>query len=347
MYYEFLDGRDAVFLALEDATCPMTVGAVQHFAVDTPANEIATIDIARIRSRIADRLHLLPRFRQCVSRIPIAQVPIWIDDPGFSLDRHVRQEAVTSDTIGKRIDDLIATPFTRQRPLWEIIFLDGYSATEVTAVLKAHHALFDGVARRLHASRPVRPRPGPANRSRTTPLGPARAADRHRASSRRDRTAHGATCAPSPAIPWRCRRKPFTSGRTGRDDRAYTNCGHDRTAGRASQSHSSRARTSGWPDNSLESRESPAERRSSLSDPADFRPFGSPHSSYPGYGDCCVAAHETDPPYVAEPACRTRSRLLLKLDTPRGISCCDDGVATNQTGNGERRCPGGRLRGFA
>ncbi len=146
MYYEFLDGRDAVFLALEDATCPMTVGAVQHFAVDTPAGEIATVDIERIRSRIADRLHLLPRFRQRVSRIPIAQVPIWVDDPGFRLERHVRQEPVTAGTIGKRIDDLIATPFTRQRPLWEIIFLDGYSSSEVTAVLKAHHALIDGVA---------------------------------------------------------------------------------------------------------------------------------------------------------------------------------------------------------
>lgn len=146
MYYEFLDGRDAVFLALEDANCPMTVGAVQHFAVETPAGEIATIDIERIQSRIAGRLHLLPRFRQRVYRIPIAQVPIWVDDPRFRVERHVRRESVTADTIGERIGDLIATPFTEQRPLWEIIFLDGYSPSEVTAVLKAHHALIDGAA---------------------------------------------------------------------------------------------------------------------------------------------------------------------------------------------------------
>jgi len=146
MYYEFLDGRDAVFLALEGTNCPMTVGAVQHFAVETPAGEIATIDIERIQSRIAGRLHLLPRFRQNVYRIPIAQVPIWVDDPGFRVERHVRRESVTAETIRGRIDDLIATPFTGQRPLWEIIFLDGYSPDEVTAVLKAHHALIDGVA---------------------------------------------------------------------------------------------------------------------------------------------------------------------------------------------------------
>jgi diacylglycerol O-acyltransferase / wax synthase len=146
MYYEFLDGRDAVFLALEDVNYPMTVGAVQHFAVDSPASEIATVDIARIRARIADRLHLLPRFRQLVAKIPIAQVPIWVDDPGFNLERHVRREPVTADKIGRRIDELIETPFTRQHPLWEIIFLDGYSSTEVTAVLKAHHAMIDGVA---------------------------------------------------------------------------------------------------------------------------------------------------------------------------------------------------------
>lgn len=146
MYYEFLDGRDAVFLALEDANCPMNVGAVQHFDIDTSAGEIATIDIDQVRSLIAGRLHLLPRFRQRVSRIPITQVPIWVDDPRFDLARHVRQESVTAEAVAKRIDDLIATPFTRQHPLWEIVFLDGYNSNEVTAVLKAHHALIDGAA---------------------------------------------------------------------------------------------------------------------------------------------------------------------------------------------------------
>ncbi|HYF47018.1 MAG TPA: wax ester/triacylglycerol synthase family O-acyltransferase, partial [Acidimicrobiales bacterium] len=76
--------------------------------------------------------------------------PVWIEDPDFDLDRHVRRMDVPAPG-GRRgmdvaIGEVASTPLPRDRPLWQIVVLEGLPDGRIGFVAKLHHALADGVA---------------------------------------------------------------------------------------------------------------------------------------------------------------------------------------------------------
>jgi diacylglycerol O-acyltransferase / wax synthase len=83
-----LTAVDASFIAQEGPNAHMHVGAVMIFDGPAPAYE----DLA---DHVRSRLHLVPRFRQKLAFPPVETGrPLWVDDPNFNLEYHVRDTAL-------------------------------------------------------------------------------------------------------------------------------------------------------------------------------------------------------------------------------------------------------------
>ena len=83
-----LTATDASFLAQEGPSSHMHVGAVMIFEGPPPGY----VDFV---NQIRSRLHLVPRYRQKLAFPPIETGrPVWIDDPSFNLEYHVRHTAL-------------------------------------------------------------------------------------------------------------------------------------------------------------------------------------------------------------------------------------------------------------
>jgi diacylglycerol O-acyltransferase len=142
-----LAGIDANFLYMETPAAHMHTIKV---AVLEPAPGV-DYSIARVKRDLADRLALLPPFRRRVIDVPLGlHHPVWVEDPEFDLDWHVRRRAVPTPGGPRQMDAVVSeiagVPLDRRRPLWELWVLEGLADGRVAAVAKIHHTLADGVA---------------------------------------------------------------------------------------------------------------------------------------------------------------------------------------------------------
>src|SRR5438105_2104476 len=100
---------------------------------------------------ITSRLHLVPRFRQKVVFVPgnLAR-PLWVDDEDFDIEFHLRRAALPPPGGRRELADYVqrvhARPLDRQKPLWEIYFIEGLEDGLVAILSKVHHALIDGIS---------------------------------------------------------------------------------------------------------------------------------------------------------------------------------------------------------
>ena len=91
---ERLSGMDAAFLYFETPSTHMHVAMRAMWA---PSTRPGGSDSARGRSFPASRLHLVPPFRRRVVQVPFRlNHPIWVEDPNFDLDYHIRRVGVPS-----------------------------------------------------------------------------------------------------------------------------------------------------------------------------------------------------------------------------------------------------------
>jgi diacylglycerol O-acyltransferase len=139
-----LSAVDATFLAQERANSHMHVGAVLLFEGPAPAYEDF---VTHIRSR----LHLVPRYRQKLAFPPIETGrPVWIDDPSFNLEYHVRHTALPQPGTEEQLRALAARIHSqrldRAKPLWETWLVQGLESGCFALISKTHHALVDGIA---------------------------------------------------------------------------------------------------------------------------------------------------------------------------------------------------------
>ena len=142
-----LSPLDASFLFAEDRTRAMHVGGVMTFA--PPGG--AEFDMEAFAALIGRRLGLVPRYRQKVREVPgHLGLPVWVDDPDFDLDYHVRRSALprpgTDEQLRALVGRLIARRLDRARPLWEIYLVEGLRDGRFAVVTKTHHAMVDGIA---------------------------------------------------------------------------------------------------------------------------------------------------------------------------------------------------------
>jgi len=139
-----LSGLDTSFLNLETGPVHMHVASTTIFEGPAPSEE-------EIRDHISSRLHLVPRFRQKLRFVPLGQGrPVWIDDPHFNLDYHVRHTALPPPGSEAQLQTLAARVFSqrldRTKPVWEMWIVDGLEGDRFALVTKCHHCLVDGVS---------------------------------------------------------------------------------------------------------------------------------------------------------------------------------------------------------
>jgi len=109
------------------------------------------------RRSAANRAHLLPMFRWKALKVPFnLHHPVWVDDPDFDLDYHLRRIACPAPGDRKALCELIsevyAWPLDLSKPLWLCWVVEGLQNNEVALVTLMHHAYTDGsgAARLLH-----------------------------------------------------------------------------------------------------------------------------------------------------------------------------------------------------
>jgi WS/DGAT/MGAT family acyltransferase len=145
---ERLTGLDASFLYLETPTLHMHVAIV---AVFDPATVPDGYSFRRIRQRILDRIPLVPVFQRRLVEVPLRLGhPVWVDDPEFDIDNHLRRAALPAPGGMRELADFAADVTSRQlhrdRPLWEMWVVEGLEDGKIAFVAKMHHATIDGVS---------------------------------------------------------------------------------------------------------------------------------------------------------------------------------------------------------
>ena len=139
-----LTSTDASFLHQEGHASHMHIGGVLIFEGSAP-------DFDEFADHIRGRLHLVPRYRQKLAT-PALQTgrPLWVDDPDFNLEYHVRHTALPEPGSEEQLLLLAARiasqRLDRSKPLWEQWLVEGLEGDRFAIISKTHHAVVDGIA---------------------------------------------------------------------------------------------------------------------------------------------------------------------------------------------------------
>ncbi|MEW6270073.1 MAG: wax ester/triacylglycerol synthase family O-acyltransferase [Thermodesulfobacteriota bacterium] len=148
--YERLSALDNAFLVAETPSVHMHVGAVQIFEAGSLENADGGVDADAFTHRVASLVHLVPRCRQKLKWIPLENHPVWVDDPRFDLDYHIRLTSLPRPGTDAQLKALSAQileqQLDRNRPLWEMWLVEGLAGGRFAVVSKFHHCMIDGVA---------------------------------------------------------------------------------------------------------------------------------------------------------------------------------------------------------
>jgi len=134
---------DAGMLYAETPEMPMhTMGVL---LLEAPTQPLFAV----LQRVIQQRLHLLAPFRRRLVEDPLQLGdPYWIEDPGFSLENHLRRAAIPSPggmrELAEFVDDVASRLLDRSKPLWELQLVEGLEGGRVAVVAKIHHAAMDG-----------------------------------------------------------------------------------------------------------------------------------------------------------------------------------------------------------
>ena len=100
---------------------------------------------------VAGRLPVLTRYRQKVRFVPggVGR-PVWVADPHFDLQYHVRHTALPPPGGEQELNDLMgrlmSVELDRSRPLWEAWMVEGLAHERWALISKVHHCMVDGVS---------------------------------------------------------------------------------------------------------------------------------------------------------------------------------------------------------
>jgi WS/DGAT/MGAT family acyltransferase len=143
-----LTGLDASFLYLETPSSHMHVAGLMLL---DPSSVEGGVSLERVKEVYEQRLHLAPPFRRRLVEVPFGlHHPLWVEDPDFDLDYHVRHTALpapgTKEQLATLVGRLSAIPLDRTRPLWEVWVIEGLEDGNVAVLSKVHHAAIDGAS---------------------------------------------------------------------------------------------------------------------------------------------------------------------------------------------------------
>lgn len=138
-----LSAQDASFLYFEKKEAPLHIGSIAVFE--------GRVDYDRFVENLAAKINLIPRYQQIVMPAPFnIGHPTWEWDPDFDLRRHI--STITLDAPGSEEQlfevgaDLFSTVLERDKPLWEMVLIQGLQGDRSALLTKVHHCLVDGVS---------------------------------------------------------------------------------------------------------------------------------------------------------------------------------------------------------
>jgi WS/DGAT/MGAT family acyltransferase len=139
-----LTSIDASFLSQEGQASHMHIGGVLVFEGPAP-------DFDAFLDHVRSRLHLVPRYRQKLATPPLETGrPLWVDDPNFNIEYHVRHTALpapgTEEQLFLLTSRVASQQLDRSKPLWEFWLVEGLSDGRFALISKTHHSLVDGVS---------------------------------------------------------------------------------------------------------------------------------------------------------------------------------------------------------
>jgi WS/DGAT/MGAT family acyltransferase len=139
-----LTSIDASFLHQEGQASHMHIGGVLLFEGPPPKFE-------DYLDHVRSRLHLVPRYRQKLATPPFETGrPLWVDDPSFNLEYHIRHTALpapgTQEQLFLLTSRIASQQLDRAKPLWESWLVEGLDDGRFALVFKTHHSLVDGVS---------------------------------------------------------------------------------------------------------------------------------------------------------------------------------------------------------
>ncbi len=139
-----LTSIDASFLHQEGESSHMHIGGVLLFEGPAPPFD-------DFLDHVRGRLHLVPRYRQKLATPPFETGrPLWVDDPSFNLEYHVRHTALPSPGTEEQLflltSRIASQQLDRSKPLWENWLVEGLADGRFALILKTHHSLVDGVS---------------------------------------------------------------------------------------------------------------------------------------------------------------------------------------------------------
>jgi WS/DGAT/MGAT family acyltransferase len=149
-----LTAVDASFLHQEGPNSHMHIGGLTILEGPAPPME-------DFLEQIRKRLHLVPRYRHKLAHTALdSGRPVWVDDPSFNLEFHVRHTALPAPGSFEQLRNLTARIFSqaldRSKPLWEMWLIEGLGPDveagspsphgRFALITKTHHSLIDGIA---------------------------------------------------------------------------------------------------------------------------------------------------------------------------------------------------------
>jgi len=142
--FDRLSPLDASFLHVEDDVSHMHIAAIGIFEGPEPRYG----DVVKM---VRGKLPLVPRYRQVVRFVPLdLGRPVWVDDPHFNIDYHLRHTALPAPggeaELRALVGRVMAQQLDRSKPLWEIWMVEGLEQGRWALLSKTHHALVDGVS---------------------------------------------------------------------------------------------------------------------------------------------------------------------------------------------------------
>ncbi len=143
-----MTGLDAKFLYSETTTAHMHTIKVAVSNVSALEGGFSYETLVEVLEQLLVRL---PPFRRRVVPVPGGLGhPVWVEDPGFDLRRHLSRQVLDGPGNDRQLAAAVAafasTPLARDRPLWELLVLEGLSKGRIAVVVKIHHAVADGSA---------------------------------------------------------------------------------------------------------------------------------------------------------------------------------------------------------
>lgn len=166
-----LSGIDAAFIYLERNEIPLNIASVCLFDAPVPFEKFV--------KRLSAVPAAIPRYRQVVVTPPLnLGYPVWVDDPGFDLRRHVFRVRLDPPGGDEQLEALasrlVSEVMDRSHPLWTIHVVDGLKDGRGAIIARVHHALADGVSgaslmRVLFDAEPHAPLPKPPKQKKSPP----------------------------------------------------------------------------------------------------------------------------------------------------------------------------------